>query len=667
MCGIAGILDLRCERQFSSTVLQRMAAAIRHRGPDETGYFRELGIGLASQRLSIVDLEAGQQPVYNEDRSIVAVFNGELFDHPEQRDRLRRLGHSFRTACDSEILVHLWEEYGEEMFPHLRGQFAFALWDRRKRVVILARDRVGICPLHWARRDDVVYFGSEIKAILASGAVEAKADLRGLDHLFTFFAMPSGRTAFEGISAVSPGGYLRMRLGGGQQPTRIEERSYWDHDFPDHGDEEDPSDEREILEEFREKLFRAVEVRLRADTPVVGYLSGGIDSASVLAVGGKLRDEPIPSFTIKIDSPGLDEEDKARQIARHLGSPQTVIRCTGPKLAEAFPDLIRASDSPVVDTACTALHALSAEVNRQGYKVALTGEGADEALGGYPWFKIHKLLGMFDFGALKMGDLTRRAALAVAAPTTSWRQVSQSRSAVGGALAPLDVYALMLSNRRRFYSDASRESLGDWLPFEDLELDHDRSKRWHPFNQSLYLGYKTILPGLLLSQKGDRVAMANSVETRYPFLDEDLMAFCAKLAPRWKLRGILRDKVVLRRSVADLLPRDVIRRPKAMFRAPFGETFFTQPPPYLNQLLSEESLRRTGYFDPSRVRACLADRSRLLSLPGRRLFKDMGLTAVMATQLWHHLYLGGELCDLPTWQAPTIETDPVELPRAHVS
>ena len=460
MCGIAGVLDLRDNRTIPADMLACMATAITHRGPDEEGYLREPGIGLASRRLSIVDLANGQQPVFNEDRSVVAVFNGELFDHPEQRKALGRRGHVFRTSCDSEILVHLWEEYGEEMFAHLRGQFAFALYDRRNRLVILARDRVGICPLHWAQHEERLYFGSEIKAILASGQIEPQPDLRGLDHIFTFFAMPGRRTMFRGISCVYPGSYLRIRLGNPGELADVQERFYWDLAFPDAGEEYDPADPQELIEQFRETFFRAVAIRLRADIPVVGYLSGGIDSASVLAAAGRMRGSSIPSFTIKIDSPGYDEELKARAIARRLGSEQTVVRCDGPKLSQTFPDLVRAADCPVVDTACAALHSLAAEVRRQGYKVALTGEGADEALGGYPWFKVNKLLGLLGIGRVRLGNLARRAILAVAAPTTPWRDLRRCQQLVGGPLAQVDIYSLMLSNRQRFFQFQHARQLG---------------------------------------------------------------------------------------------------------------------------------------------------------------------------------------------------------------
>ncbi|HVX62708.1 MAG TPA: asparagine synthase (glutamine-hydrolyzing), partial [Pirellulales bacterium] len=319
MCGIAGIVDLRGRREIDRPALQRMSAALVHRGPDDEGLWTEPGIGLASRRLSIVGLADGRQPIFNEDESIAVVFNGELFDFPERRAELITRGHAFRTSCDTELLVHLWEEHGEGLLAHLRGQFAFALWDRRRRTLLLARDRMGICPLYWSRQGDWLYFASEIKGLLASGKVPAAVDLRGIDHAFTFFAMPSGRTAFQSISSLSPAHQLKLDLADNAEPPALAEKAYWDLEFPDRGEELDPDDSSNLVDEFRETFRRAVEIRLRADVPVVSYLSSGIDSAAVLAVTSQLRDAPVPSFTIQLDSPGLDESDRAVQIAQGMG------------------------------------------------------------------------------------------------------------------------------------------------------------------------------------------------------------------------------------------------------------------------------------------------------------------------------------------------------------
>lgn len=656
MCGIAGIVDLKEERPVSPGTLANMAAAIIHRGPDEDGYFFRPGIGLASRRLSIVGLSDGRQPIFNEDRTIAVVFNGELFDYVEKRDELIARGHQFRTSADTEILVHLWEEYGESMFDRLRGQYAFALYDMRKDLLILGRDRLGICPLHWARRGDWFYFGSEIKAILASGEVEAEADPKGLDHIFTFFAMATRRTAFKDIQAVHPGCYLRIKFNSGRLAD-IEEKQYWDLDFPDQGDEYDPP-EKQLLEEFRAVLDQAVSLRLRADVPVVGYLSGGVDSTSVVATASRLRGTPIPTFTIKIATPKLDETERALMAARTVGSEPTIVTCDGQAIANAYPRLIVAAEGPVMDTSCSALHCLAAEVRRQGYKVALTGEGADEALAGYPWFKTNRLLRLLDRPNFKPSNFIRKAFLKINAPHIPWSNVERIQNLIGGHHACMDLYGLVSLSRSRFYSADMYETLDGHIAYDDLQLNLDRLKKWHPLNQSLYLGYKTMLPGLLMNHKGDRPAMHHSVETRYPFLDEEFVAFCAKVHPRWKLRGIRRDKHLLRTLASTMLPKEISSRPKAMFRAPFANTFFERPPAFVDQLLSEESLRKTGYFDPQKVRLFRETYQQYRWGSGKRLTIEMGLTGVMATQLWHHTFLGGGLCSLPVWTPPTVHAEP---------
>ena len=634
-------------------VLGRMGQAMFHRGPDEGGMFRVPGVGMVSRRLSIVDLKDGQQPIHNEDGTVTVVYNGELFEHIEQREKLKSLGHKFRTECDTEIIVHLYEEYGERMFDHMNGQFAFALYDHRKNVVILGRDRVGVAPLHWICKDGKFYFASEIKSLIAAG-IEPKADVRGLDHIFTFFGVPGRRTPFAGISACLPGHYLKLDLNKSQ--TDVEDHTYWDFNFPDEGEEYNPDDAEKLTDEFQQEFFRSVELRLRADVPVVSYLSGGVDSATVLATATRVKGEAVPSFTIQIDSPWYDESSPARKIAMQTGSPQTFVKCNSDFLLDGYHKLVMATENPVVDTSCPGLYALAGEVRRQGYKVALTGEGSDESMGGYPWFKLNKAMNMFDRGRFRPGVAFRRMWRHIGAPQVPWSEWAEIHSALGGPVAQADVYGMVSSTRRLFFDDDVLNSFGGQMPFHELELNHEAMKNWHPHNRSLYVGYKTILPGLLLNHKSDRVAMANSVEARYPFLDENVIQFLAALHPRWKLKGILQDKLVLRMMAERMLPREIAYQPKKMFRAPFGDTLFEPDSQLVQQLLSEESLRKTGYFDPKKVETAISRCRRKVRLPWNRLFQEMGLISVFATQMWHHVFLGGGLCEAPTYTPPT-DTD----------
>jgi asparagine synthase (glutamine-hydrolysing) len=654
MCGIAGVIDLAGRRPVPPGVLRAMAAALVHRGPDEDGFLEAPGLGLVSRRLSIVGLADGRQPIANEDGTVLVVFNGEIFEYPELRADLERRGHRFATHCDTEVIPHLWEERGEGMFDALRGQFALALWDARRQQLLLARDRLGICPLYWARRADAggewLLFASEVKSLLASGMVEARPDLRGIDQIFTFFALPGPVTCFEGVSLLPPGHFSRIQRGQPGEPARVDERVYWEMDFPDQGREERGAGRERLIEEFQALLLRAVELRLRSDVPVVSYLSGGVDSTLVATLASRLRGEPIPTFTIQIQEPGLDESEKAAASARHVGSTPVVVRCGVPEILDAYPRLIQAAEAPVNDTCCAALLLLARAVHAHGYKVALTGEGADESLAGYPWYKVHRLLGLLDVvPGLPLGQWARRAFLRCAVgPTFPWPYVRRTQQAVGGQHAWLDLYGLISLAKLRFYGPRLRDLLGQYVPYEDPGLNLERMRRWHPLAQSLYLGLRIHLPGLLLSLGGDRVAMHSSVETRYPFLDEDVVAFLARLGPDWKLHG-LRDKYLLRLLAERWLPREIAWRPKTMFQAPF-DIFCRRPaPPLIDQLLGEESLRRTGYFDAQAVRHWRDGVLRLRRGSARRVPLEFGLAAVAATQLWHHTFVEPVLADAPSW------------------
>lgn len=620
-----------------------MAAAIIHRGPDEHGQLDRDGIHLASRRLSIVGLKDGRQPISNEDGSVSVVFNGELFDYPERRQELEAQGHRFKTSTDTEIIPHLWEQHGEAMFDRLRGQFAVCLHDRRDNTLILARDRAGICPLFWttvAHADGHwLLFASEIKALFASGMVRARPDRRGLNHIFTYFAMPGPVTCFEGVSGLLPGQYIRLALGPNARPESIRPKFYWQIDFPDRGQERD-GDPAVLANEFEQALMASVEKRLRADVPVVSYLSGGVDSSVVVAMASKALGRPIPTFTIGIQAEGLNEESEAALVAKQVGSKSIVVPFGGGDVMATYPELVRAAEYPVVDTACAALLTLAKSVHQNGYKVALTGEGSDEWLAGYPWFKIHRLVSPLDsIPGIPLGQMIRRLGLRVMRlPRFSWKVVRRTADAVGGYNGWLDVYGLMSMSRLMFFSEEMREAVGDHVPYEDLQLDTARMARWHPLNRALALGARVMLNGMLLAAKGDRVAMNSSVETRYPFLDDGVIGFLAGIHPKWKLRG-LRDKYLLRLMAERWVPKQIAWRRKAMFRAPMDAFHLEGAPEFVESLLSPDSLRATGYFDVDAVQHW---RSRLPTLragSAKRTAIEMGLVGVTATQLWHQTFI----------------------------
>jgi asparagine synthase (glutamine-hydrolysing) len=645
MCGIAGAVDLKGTREFPAQRLLAMTAAIAHRGPDDEQVHIEPGVALGSRRLSIIDLAGGRQPIGNEDQSIWVAFNGELFEYPELRQELLAGGHRLATRCDTEAWVHLYEDDREAMFRRARGQFAVSLWDRPNRTLILGRDRVGICPLYYTEVDGWLLWGSEIKALLASGMVAARPDVKGIDHLFTFFCAGTTRTFFEGIHSLPPGHFLKVRDG------RVVRHQYWDLDFPDAGQERRMDDPRPLVEELESLLERAVERRLRSDVPVVTYISGGLDSTVVLGICSRHRGEPIPAFTIGFDGAGPDERAHSTEAADVLGSPLTTVTMDRSRIGATFPELVRAAEGPVLDTSCAALLRLAQAVHGQGYKVALTGEGADEALGGYVWYKTQKFR---DRVYRTIGHAAPRFVRnLVAWSVAGGRAQIPGERAIGGVRpAQQDMYEMISQSKPILYSPSMWQQLDGHNPYSDLDITNDRIGRWHPLNQSLYVGYKVMLAGLLMISKGDRIAMNASVETRYPYLDDDVIRFCAGLAPEYKLHGFT-EKWILRQVAARILPEKIANRPKTMFRASLAQTFLGPGrPSWVDQLLSPDSLRASGYFDVASVLKQRSYQTILPRLTPARFIFDVALTCVVSTQLWHHIFCGGGLCDLPVWEPP---------------
>src|SRR4051812_18733231 len=642
MCGIAGAFDLKGRREFPTARLLAMTGAIIHRGPDDEHVHIEPGVALGARRLSIVDLSGGRQPLCNEDGSVWVTQNGELFEYPELQKELATRGHTLATRCDTELWVHLYEDLREGMFAKARGQFAVALWDRKSRTLILGRDRVGICPLYYTEVDGWLLWGSEIKALLASGMVRARPDRKAIDLFFNTFCAGSSRTFFEGIKMIPPGHYLVVRDG------RIEMKQYWDLDFPDAGAERRLSDPAPLIDELEHLMRQAVDRRLRGDVPVVSYISGGLDSTVVLGLSSRHRGYAVPSFTIGLDRAGPDERSHATESAAALGSRLTTVTMNRADIVAAYPELIRAAEGPVMDSACACLMRLAGAVHQQGYKVVLTGEGADEALAGYAWFKTQKI----------RDALRRRFGNTVPAAIRSTvlglmggdRAHLPPRFPLQGVrTAQQDLQDLLAQARSFVYSGDMWNQLDGHSAYDDMGISHDRFTKWAPINQSLYVGYKVMLAGLLLLGKGDRVAMNSSVEGRYPLLDDDVIAFCSSLAPEYKLHGFT-DKWILRQVARRTLPSRIANRPKTMFRASRSEAFLDQSrPPWVDQLLSRGSLEATGYFDPEGVLRERTMQARIPRITPKRGVMDLSLTCVVATQLWHHTFLGGGLCDLPSW------------------
>ena len=630
MCGLAGIARVEPNGVWTRT-LRRMAAAIRHRGPDGFGVYADSRVGLAHVRLSIIDLEGGAQPMANEDKNLLVVYNGEIFNFQELRRELEGHGHQFRTRCDTEVLLHGYEQWGPGLPRRLNGQFAFVIYDRRAQSIFMARDRFGILPLFYALKDGDLYFASEMKAILASGEIDAAVDPAGLDQVFTFWAALPPRTPFRGISALEPGTCARWQGG------RLAIRRYYSIDFP--AAEAESSDAVERLDQV---MRSSVDMRMLADVPVGGYLSGGLDSSTICALASGLTDEQLRTFSVSFEDPRFDESDFQRAAASHAKSRHAVQRITPADIARAFPDVIRHTETPLLRTAPAPLFLLSRLTRQEGIKVVLSGEGADEVFLGYDLFK-DTMVRLF---CLRQPHSAVRPRLferlypndgVGARRGDFWAHYFLG---AGGAEDPLFSHLprfRLTSWIKEFYSDEFRASLHDFDALGDLRDSLPPAfARWSPLARAAWLEMVTLLSPYLLASQGDRMSMAHGVESRIPFLDHRLFEFAASLPERSKLRG-LREKDILRRWAPRVLPRAAADRPKQAYRAPDVPPFFgSRAPGYATELLQPSSLARTGIFDPQAVSGLLR-RCRAGNATGIR--ESQALVGILSTQIWHQQFI----------------------------
>ena len=643
MCGIAGVLitdDARAQPD-----LERMISTLRYRGPDGFKFYESPRCGLAHARLSIIDLETGAQPIANEDETVWTVFNGEIFNYLELRGELERLGHWFRTRSDTEVIVHAYEEFGERFVDRLIGQFAIALWDARKDRLVLARDRLGIRPLFYARLGGRLLFASEIKAILAVAPEAAALDERGLAQVFTFWATVGQRTLFRGVRSL-PAGHLLVVDGREERLHR-----YWDWKFPeDHGHADIGMDE--AAECVRELLRDAVRLQLRADVPVGAYLSGGLDSSGIAAFA-KERSRALRTFSITFDDAEYDESGQQREVADYLGVEHSAFRCSEADIGRVFPELIRHTETPVLRTAPAPLMLLAQHVHDSGCKVVLTGEGADEVFGGYDLFKEGKIR---RFWASHPDSAWRPLLLARLYPYLTRSPVANqhfARAFFGQRLResthPFYGHLTRWATTQGIFKLLSPElqaQLAGARPEEELaRLLPPAFARWSALARDQYIEVKTLLEGYLLSSQGDRVALAHGVESRVPYLDHRLVEFVNGLDPRLKLRG-LREKRLLRTALRGRLPPSIITRVKQPYRAPDSRCFFREGRPldYVAELLSASNVRRSGYFRVDAV-GRLLEKCR----SGRALGAgdNMAFIGVVSTLLLHDHYLSGRVVPSP--------------------
>ncbi len=642
MCGIAGIFNRAQPCPVEEAELRRMLALLRHRGPDEFGMLLDGEIGLASARLSIIDLSGGSQPIANEDETLWIVFNGEIFNYVELAAELEARHHCFRTASDTEVILHLFEEFGPGCLHRLNGQFAIAIWDRRRRSLFLARDRLGVRPLFYSQTGfGELVFGSEIKALLCHPNVQAELDPAIVAEIFRFWAPLPPRTVFRNIVELPAGHFLEADAAG------IRIQRYWENRFPEASGQPraTPGEGQiqELIEQFRELLIDSCRIRLRADVPVGAYLSGGLDSSTIASVVRRYASNRLVTFSIAFTDQEFDESSFQREMAAHLDTEHHVIHATHADIGRVFPEVIWHAEVPVLRTAPAPMFLLSKLVRDSGFKVVLTGEGADEFLAGYDIFKEAKIRRFW-----------------AAQPHSAWRPLlfkrlypdipalGRNNTAYLGAFFGQGVAEI--SSPRYSHAVRWRNSSRAWRFFEPAvltinaehcdariaELLPPEFSSWTPLAQAQYLEITVFLSQYLLSSQGDRVAMAHSVEGRFPFLDVRMVEFCNRLDSRLKLRG-LTEKWVLKEAARPWLPDLIRRRPKRPYRAPIYRSFFNnRTPEYVRELLDPSALAESGLFRPWAVRQLVA---KIESGGTVGETDDMALAGILSTQLVHHLFV----------------------------
>lgn len=578
MCGITGFFDLRDQRAASPETLERMTRQLLHRGPDSDGFYIEDGLGLGFRRLAIIDLQTGDQPMVSADGSLVLLCNGEIYNYRELRTRLESQGHRFSTACDVEVLLYLYRERGIDLLSALNGQFAFVIYDRPARRLFLARDHVGIAPLFYTVADGVFIFGSEIKAILEHPLVERRVDLTGLDQVLSFPGLVSPTTMFEGIRSLPPGHMLLVENGA------VTEREYWDLDFPLATDAAPVRDEEETILELRERLDRAVRLRLQADVPVGYYLSGGLDSSLVTSIGfAAAPDTHRATLSIRFEDQDICESRFQQLMVERLRSDHHDILFGWQQIAESIAQMVRHSECPVKESYNTCAMALSRVARAQGLRVVLAGQGADELFAGYIGYRFDEVRARdtdaLDPEAMMEAELRRR----VLGDEQLFYETDQH------ALREI---------KSAFYSDAVNARYAQFDCLEQPLVNTARVRGRHPLHQRSYLDLKLRLGDHLLGDHGDRMMLMNSVEGRYPFLDQDVVEFVRTLPPEFKLRSGV-EKYAVKRAAEPLVPKAIIDREKFGFRAPASPFLIRQHVEWIEDVLSHDRIKAQGYFNPA--------------------------------------------------------------------
>ncbi|MBD0255397.1 MAG: asparagine synthase (glutamine-hydrolyzing) [Cytophagales bacterium] len=583
MCGIAGIFDTALQRPVDRQALVAMTEALRHRGPDDEATLVEGPLGFGFRRLSIIDLAHGQQPFYSEDESVVLVCNGEIYNYRELRAELVAKGYRFKTNCDVEVIVHLYQACGTDLLGRLNGQFAFALFDKRRQALLLARDHFGICPLFYTLTGGVLLFASEIKALLRHPLVKREVDLTGLDQLFSFPGVVSPFTMFKGINSLKPGHCLWVE----NATTTLHE--YWDLDYPRQGEEGERKPDHYYEERLEELLLQSVRYRLNADVPVGFYLSGGLDSSLVGAMMRKVNDKSYPSFSVVY--PGDREIDESRYqklLSRHVRSVHHEVPFDSDQVHRGLANAVFFSETPLKETYNTCSLALSARVRDSRVKVILSGEGSDEFFGGYYGYRFDAQRGgAGEGGGIKDIDEILED------------ELRQKLWGDPGFFYEKKHYEFT-EITRALYSDRVNERHAGFNCLDRMGINHERLRGRHPFHKRSYLDLKLRLSDHLVSDHCDRVSYANSVEGRYPFLDVNVVEFARTIPTDLMLNNAV-EKYILKKIARKYVPHEICDRQKYGWVAPGSPELLRCNIDWINDLLSHEQIRRQGYFNPDTV------------------------------------------------------------------
>lgn len=636
MCGIAGIYHFHGAEADSIDAVSRMLSSISHRGPDGFGAYHDPEVCLGHARLSIIDLAGGAQPMSNEDGSVWITFNGEIFNFEELRKGLEERGHRFSTRSDTEVIIHLYEDFGHGCLEHLNGQFAFAIWDMKKRELFIARDRLGIRPLFYAERNGEFFFASEAKALFATGRLEKRIDPLALDEIFTFWHTLAPRTSFEGVHELPAGHFLVFKSG------VLSRHKYWELEFPEQFSTISFED---AMDELKRLLVDSTRLQLRADVPVGAYLSGGLDSSVTTALIRNYTGSKLQTFSVAFEDGDYDESPFQKEMAEALGTEHSEIRCTYDDICESFPKVIWHTEKPVVRTAPSPLFLLAGLVRKTGFKVVLTGEGADEVLGGYDIFKEAKIR---DFWARQPESNLRPLLLKKLYPYLPAFQ-GQSRfyreaffnNGLDGRTDDFFSHRPrweMTAKNKMFFAQEVKQAIEGSSPEEMMRLMLPAGfSKWPVVARAQFLETRGLLAGYILSSQGDRMAMGNSIEGRFPFLDHRVVEFAATLPLHYKIRSI-NEKYILKKCMAPYLPERIVKRTKQPYLAPDSKSFFkgAKTADYVVELLSEKIISEYGYFNPKPV-SLLVNKCRKGSAIG---FKDnMALVGILSTQLLHKQFV----------------------------